>query len=448
MAETQFLERLKLGFGTSESLARQQQIETGLGLKGKFDIGDIADVAGGSLPFIGALLGGAGGTIGGFGVGGVPGAAIGAGAGEAVKGAIGQVLGVRKEATATGEALRPLVTGVATLVGGKVVGKVGEKVFKPALEKLGKVLPERLMSQIFNRSKDDFAKLLRTESFAELQKTKPDLFNKYVQQGIVRIGKNQKVEINPSLAQEVLDRGLFGSSEGMTKYGFVKQLQLESEIRNTLKGMKQRIPLPERSSYIKLLTNLKGEFSKQGQGFFSDRVKEANKFISKLTAAKNKQIDPMDVLELRRFLDGMRNTGSFRLNPNLSSKQESYKKAADILRSKLAKIPEISKNMNEYRIWIEAVDSLVNHAVKTGNRRLLNLTDIIVGGGGLAGGFPGTGVGAATLIRLFQTPAFLTSAAQAFSKLGQARLPQPLQTGLGFELGRGIKGGIGGILNK
>jgi len=446
MTNTQFFERLKLGFGTAEDRTRQQQLEKQLGLKGKLDIGDIADVIGGSLPFIGALLGGAGGTIAGAGVGSVPGAAIGAATGESVKQAIGHVLGVRKGTTITQEIATPAITGVATLVGGKAISAIGQKVIKPALTAIGKVLPEKLMSQIFQRSKDDFTKLLRTETFADLQRTKPELFSQYVQQGIIKLGKNKTVEVNPTLAQEVLERGLSGSSESMTKYSFLKQFQTESEIRNTLQGIKKALPLPEKNAYINLLTDLKKEFSKQGLGFFSERVKEASGLINKLTTIKGKVIEPMDALKLRRFLDGMRNTGSFRLNPNLSAKQEAYKMAADGLRSKLAQIPEIAKSMNEYRIWIEAVDSLITHAVKTGNKRLLNLTDIIVGGGGMAGGFPGTGIGAATLIRLFQTPTILTNAAQGLSKLGEIGLPQSVKTTLGFGVGRGLRGGVGETL--
>src|SRR3990167_10483208 len=53
-----FLERLKLSFGGKEALERRKQIETEAGLRGRLDIGDLADVVGSLLPSIGAVLGG------------------------------------------------------------------------------------------------------------------------------------------------------------------------------------------------------------------------------------------------------------------------------------------------------------------------------------------------------------------------------------------------------
>ena len=439
---TQFLERAKLSFGTAEDIARQQQLERQLGLKGKLDIGDIADVMGGSLPLIGAMVGLAGGTFLGAGVGALPGAAIGAAAGESVKQVIGSALGVRKEATIAGEVLRPVVTGTTTLVGGKLLGAVGGKVVKPVIKAIGKGFPEKLMSQIFRRAKDDVSQLLRTETFVDLQKTNPELFNRYVQQGIIKIGKNKTVEVNPTLAQELLERGLAGTGESMTKYSFLKQFQLESEIRNILKGMKTRIDLPNKKAYISLLRDLVKQFGRQGGKFFSNRINDAKSFIKKLSSLKDDKIDPMDALDLRRFLDNMRNTGSFRTNPNLSVRQEAFKIAADRLRNILNQIPKIGPRMNEYRIWIEAVDALVENAVRTGNRRLLNLTDLIVGGGGMAGGFPGTGIGMAAFIRLFQTPLFLTKTAQVLKRVVEPKIPPVVKGALQFETGKGIKKAI------
>ena len=80
-----FMQRLKLGFGGEKEKAQQQELEKSAGLKGYPDIGDIADVAGSALPIIGGFLGAAGGTVLGTPVGGIAGAGIGAGAGEAAK---------------------------------------------------------------------------------------------------------------------------------------------------------------------------------------------------------------------------------------------------------------------------------------------------------------------------------------------------------------------------
>lgn len=134
-----FLERLKLGFGGRGEKLKQQELEKKLGLKGKFDIGDIADIAGESLPIIGAILGGAGGTFMGTPISTIPGAAIGATAGESLKRAIGQALGVRKEITGLEEIKGVIGVGAATYVGGKLFQKVG-KYIGSRIPKLGSLL--------------------------------------------------------------------------------------------------------------------------------------------------------------------------------------------------------------------------------------------------------------------------------------------------------------------
>ena len=116
-----FIERLKLSFGGPESEERQQQLERDAGLKGALDFGDIADVGGDILPFLGGLIGGAGGTVLGTPIGGVAGASLGAGAGEAAKQALGRALGLRED-VGIGEELTDI--GLTT-AGSFLVGKLG-----------------------------------------------------------------------------------------------------------------------------------------------------------------------------------------------------------------------------------------------------------------------------------------------------------------------------------
>lgn len=118
-SNTGFMQRLKLGFGSTQAAEQQHELEKSKGLRGKFDIGDIADVAGSALPIIGGILGGAGGTILGAGVGAIPGSAIGSTAGQALKQTIGGALGVRKDVTPLGETIKPLATGAFDYLGGK-----------------------------------------------------------------------------------------------------------------------------------------------------------------------------------------------------------------------------------------------------------------------------------------------------------------------------------------
>lgn len=100
-----FLDRLKLGFGGEAGRARQQALEKQAGLKGKFDIGDFADIVGSIPSFGGFILGSIGGAAAGTlvapgagtVVGGIAGAGVGAGAGEALSQTIGKKLGVIEE---------------------------------------------------------------------------------------------------------------------------------------------------------------------------------------------------------------------------------------------------------------------------------------------------------------------------------------------------------------
>lgn len=87
--QVNFLERLKASFGGAEAQAKAKQLEQQAGLSGKFDIGDIADIAGSIPSTVGFIAGGA--------LGGVPGAAAGSALGEAVRQGIGEAVGTQKQ---------------------------------------------------------------------------------------------------------------------------------------------------------------------------------------------------------------------------------------------------------------------------------------------------------------------------------------------------------------
>lgn len=118
------LRRAALSFGDTAAQEEADRLEKQAGLKGRFDLGDIADIVGEIPTFIGAGLGAAGGAIGGVGVGAAPGSAIGALAGEGVKRTIGQALGVRGSKSGFEEASGALGVGALTLGTGAVLNKV------------------------------------------------------------------------------------------------------------------------------------------------------------------------------------------------------------------------------------------------------------------------------------------------------------------------------------
>lgn len=119
-------ERFKMSFASKDTRSALKESEKGF-MKGGIRemIGDVADVAGGSIPFALGTLGAAGGAVAGYGVGAIPGAAVGVTAGESIRGMIGQAMGVREDVKPVEEITTPIVEGVKTLIGGKIIQKGG-----------------------------------------------------------------------------------------------------------------------------------------------------------------------------------------------------------------------------------------------------------------------------------------------------------------------------------
>lgn len=277
-----------------------------------------------------------------------------------------------------------------------------------ALSKVGsavtKLLPEKLYNSMFKIAKDDLAQYYRT---------------------VAKGG-----EINPTLSQELLERKVFGSGENMAVYALNKLDALENSVQAFIKeapaGVPRIIKMENKTAYINLIETINKYFK---GGIFSQRSKEASKMISELKSYKNEI--PMELaLRMRRFLDKMRSTSSFKLDAKLAPKQEEYKVAADQLRGKLSDAG-LKDLMSEERIFIQAFDAIVDDAVRRGNKNVLSLTDAILGGGGLATGLTGPALGAMAAYRAFQMPASLTGVAQGLyqaGKLGEKTLLPLLQS--------------------
>jgi hypothetical protein len=279
----------------------------------------------------------------------------------------------------------------AALIG--AVTPFAEAPIKATFKGVTKVLPKKLYSQIFKTAKDDLMNFYRT-----LAKEKP---------------------INPTLAEEVLERGLSGSSKNMAIYSIKKLDTLEAGVDALIKQKNligATINITNKKGYIGILNTVKDQFK---QGFLSHRSNEAETLIKKLKVIKGNAI-PLDIgLRLRRFIDRMRNTSSFRIDPKLTPRQEEFKTATNDLRKKLADAG-LKDLMNEERVFIEAIDNIVADAVRRDNRRLLSLTDVLLGGGGLASGVPGAGLGAMAGVRAFQRPYTLTGLGQILFRSGNA----------------------------
>lgn len=273
----------------------------------------------------------------------------------------------------------------------KGVGKV--------LQTAGKVLPERLYSTIFKTSYEDM-----TAAYRAMAKGK---------------------ELNPTLAREVLDRNLKGSAENMAVYSLKKLQDLEAILQPKVVG--QVVKLPRglgQQEYVLLLQRISDKF--QGT-VFSDRAKLANNLLKSWKSNKGNEIFGDLALKTKRFIDGIRNTSSFKTDPSLSLFQEELKKAADTLRVGLYKSGS-QELLNEERVFIQAFDDIVDFAIKKNNRNVIGLADLLAGGGGMVSGGLGQGISAAVMLRGFQQPLTLTNLGIIIDKLakGTKGIAQPL----------------------
>ena len=280
---------------------------------------------------------------------------------------------------------------VSGIIGAIVPGAVGTL---GAIKKvITERLPERLYDQIFKQSTDDLMQYYRTLS--------------------------KGGEINPTLAREVMERGLKGSSENMAIYSIRKLDELEEGVQETVQLLKSqgvKITMENKQGYVDILGTIKDQFK---SGFLSNRAKDAESMAKELNKIKGSKIGIDLALKVRRFIDKMRNTSSFRMDPKLTPRQEEFKVAADTLRKSLSDAG-LGDLMKEESVYISALEDIVKDAAARKNVKLLNLTDVIIGGGGMATGFPGAGLGAAAAIRGFQQPFTLTSLGQALFKSGKA----------------------------
>lgn len=430
-----FLQRLRLSFGGKKAQEERATIEQAQGVAGRFDVGDIADVAGKALPFTGSVIGGVLGT-GAGGVGAVPGAALGASGGEAIRRFTGKLIGAPSDTA--GEDIKEIAKeGAYTYAGGKVLQGAGRLAAKTGVFNK---LPERIYSTFFKTTSDDLANLAKTGAIQNLQQTNPDLFQQLVKEGIVKTGKTGAVEINPTLAQEALARGFGGkgtgrSLENMARYSVEKQLELELQARHLARSINTPTKLENAKGYLNMLRDVSDAFKREGYGFLSKTAKEADD-LAKIIQKGNNKISVEDKLKLRRLIDSMRNTSSFKDSPTLSQKQAVFKVGADKLRKELAEVPGMKDIMNEYRFNIEAADSLVREAARRGNNRIFGLFDAVVGGTSI-GAFGVPGVGLLATARTIQTPAVLTAIARGLK--GVPQLTKKALPYLAEPTGQGIK---------
>lgn len=309
-------------------------------------------------------------------------------------------------------ALTSATIGGALSAGGKLLIGAGKQV---------KDLPESLYSRIF--------KAVDSDLNAEWKS----------------IARGKK--INPTLAKEVLDEGLKGSSEKMGVYSIKKLDLLEKSLQKKASLIKDKVILTnkEKRGMINVLNIIRDRYKKGAVVEYAD---VASKLSQKVKTGK---LSVSDSIVLKRFYDKMRNNSSFKLDPNLTMYQEDLKLVSNNIRGKIHGFKEISNLLDKERIYINALGDLLSFAVKERNSRLFNLIDVMLLGGGSMAGAPVAGFGAMAAARTFQNPAFMTPFAQTIenfiNKPARRLLTKEVQKQVPI-LTRTLRGAVGGEVGR
>lgn len=300
-----------------------------------------------------------------------------------------------------------------------------------AIKRSGKLvegMPERLYSTIFKNSADDVFKQLRTGGVAEMQKRNPALFAEAVKEGIVHLGKDGTYLVDETLAKQALDRGLKGSLNAMANSVVETNVKSELGLRGIVSKMKKPIAIDNKRGLLNVLTGIADGV--KGQYDESALMPTIKGYIKEVKTGK---VSAQSLLDMRRLIDSQRIASTYRAMPvgRISLSQESFKSAADALRSKLNAIPGVSEIMKDYSFSIEALEHIAKEAQRKGNNQVLSLIDSIF----LAGAASGSplGVGGFLARRSLVSPTIATQGAQAAATFGRATQPIRSLTGRAVE---------------
>src|SRR3990167_8599227 len=331
-------ERFKMSFGSSEVREQLKQKEEAAGLRGKFDFGDIADIAGSSLPVIGAVAGAP--------FGGLAGSAVGTGLGEIARQAIDKAFGISEGYNAesefgtlrgTGEAVKQ---GIYTYAGGWALGKIFNMVMK--------ILPNKLVSTIFKQSADDIALEIKSE------------------------GKNLVQ------SEEVLREGFKGNAKAMMKFALDTMKDLDKQAHGAVAGKTVNI---DKRTVINTISDYVSNFKSLARryGYEPDIIKRGQQIMSGMNKAKGNKIPAEIAYDARKFIDSVRRTSSFKTHPKLGTLEDVYKSKANYLRRALAdQIPNFDNIMKRYKIHIDAFEDLSKYAARTQNKEIFDLIDVFI----------------------------------------------------------------------
>lgn len=251
---------------------------------------------------------------------------------------------------------------------------------------------------------------LNSDGIAALQKNNPELYDKFVSEGIIKTGVGGVPVVNKTIAEQTVERGLSGSIKNMANEVVAKTLESESQARSIAANSPDLITL--HPNVQKTLTTIAAQYGDVGTGQFGQKAQTLLDSIS-----PDGQVSAENALQIRRLLDGLRIESSYNPNPHLSLQSRGLKELTDSLRGQINKIPGMGDIMTNYTFYIDALDALAREAARRGNSQVLGLIDSIFLGGAISN--PAQVAGFATVGALRRTvmsaPA-MTGAAQVLNR--------------------------------
>lgn len=320
---------------------------------------------------------------------------------------------------------------LSTLLGGAIGGAI--PAIGAGMKKLasaGEGVPEKLYSGIFKNAQDDVYKQLNTTGIKNIQDTDPTTFKKLVDAGMVKLGKDGLYRVDDTVAKQALDRGLKGSIQNMSNQVVKMKNQSELAVREITDNYKPKIAVDNKKGLLNVLEGIRSGFV--GQYDEKTMMKQVNNYIKEVKTGK---VSAKSLLEMRRLIDSQRIASSYRAVPTgkISLTQESYKAAADSLRSKLNNLPGMGSVMKDYSFSIDALEALAKEAQRKGNAQVIGLIDSILFAGGTQYGGPMIGLGGAIARHTLSAAPAVTYGAQALRTLGRATSPIRSLTGRAIE---------------
>jgi hypothetical protein len=281
-------------------------------------------------------------------------------------------------------------------------------------------IPEKLYSRIFKTELNSLKSEYKTGTLSKLAKSDPEKYAQALESGLIKNGA-----IDDTLAKQALDRGLKGSLDTMATKVMEDTIDLELKAMKAVKNKKIALTGAKLKNLVATLDDVADDYMRIGSGEIGETAQAFSNIIKK---GKGK-ISGKQLLDMRRFMDGMRYKSSYTTSNKLSLGQENTKYWSDFLRGKVNKIPGVGTIMKDYSFNIKAFDSIVKAAARNKNNNILGLLDTVMLGTG--------NIIPALALKGSRTAAVSTNIAQGLKAL-EGGLPQTISGGIRGAIADGI----------